>query len=126
MKYADLLAPVLALAALAASALVSPAQAAPANRCGWVINPTPGNWWLLDAQGEWTLAMQGGYQAPGMENLPDYEAGGWVKTNGFYGYGCGCMKVESNARTKKITRVYNGRPLPLARCRADRKLPRPD
>ena len=23
------------------------------NRCGWLVNPTPGNWWLTDRDGTW-------------------------------------------------------------------------
>src|SRR4051794_7098625 len=29
------------------------------RRCGWLSNPTPGNWWLFDGHGEWILATQG-------------------------------------------------------------------
>ena len=44
------------------------------KRCGWVVNPTPGNWWLTDSQGDWVLAFQGGEPSPGMELLPDISA----------------------------------------------------
>ena len=27
---------------------------------GWLQNPTPGNWWLVDRDGEWTIGTQGG------------------------------------------------------------------
>ncbi|HRB21197.1 MAG TPA: DUF4087 domain-containing protein [Nitrosomonas sp.] len=33
--------------------------------CGWFDNPTPANAWLTDHHGEWTIAVQGGYQAEG-------------------------------------------------------------
>src|SRR5262245_20967552 len=32
------------------------------RRCGWVDNPTPSNWWLVDRDGEWEIGLQGGYQ----------------------------------------------------------------
>ncbi|MFN3498292.1 MAG: DUF4087 domain-containing protein, partial [Pannonibacter indicus] len=41
--------------AVAASLLAAPASAAPENRCGWIVNPTPGNWWLTDRDGDWIL-----------------------------------------------------------------------
>lgn len=30
------------------------------NRCGWVDNPTPANWWLTDRDGEWVIGVPGG------------------------------------------------------------------
>ena len=59
----------LLIAALATSMVSLPlsAQRAPERRCGWLQNPTPANWWLVDRDGEWILGVQGGYQAPGMD-----------------------------------------------------------
>lgn len=96
------------------------------KRCGWIDNPTPANWWLTDAQGQWIISSQGGYQAPGMDNLPDMSTQGWVETNGAYGYGCGCMQVTTDRKSKRITRIYSATPIPMARCTADRKLPKAD
>ena len=100
--------------------------AAPATerRCGWLVNPTPGNFWLNDRHGEWTIGAQGGYQAPGMDNMPDMSTRGWVRTNGSYGYGCACMTVTTDARTRRITRIRSATPVPLRQCQADRRLPR--
>jgi Protein of unknown function (DUF4087) len=113
-----------ALLALSALAIASAAQAKPVTRCGWVQNPTPANWWLVDRAGEWTMGMQGGFQAKGMENLPDMTTKGWVETNGSYGYGCGCLRVDTDAKSKRITRIYSARAVPLKQCKADRALPR--
>jgi len=107
--------------ALLAAAPQSQAQ----TRCGWLVNPTPANWWLNDRDGEWTLAVQGGYQAPGMDEMPDMTTRGWVETNGHYGHGCACMRVTTNARTRQVTRILSARPVPLRQCAADRRLPRP-
>lgn len=96
------------------------------KRCGWIDNPTPANWWLTDAAGQWIISSQGGYQAPGMDNLPDMSTEGWVETNGYYGYGCGCMQVTTDRKTKRVTRIYSATPIPIKRCTADPKLPRPD
>lgn len=95
------------------------------RRCGWLSNPTPANYWLADRDGEWTLAAQGGYQAPGMDDLPDMTTRGWVSTNGSYGYGCACLTVSTDRRTMRVTRIFSATPVPLRQCRADRSLRRP-
>jgi hypothetical protein len=114
MKYAFLLVALL---------IATPAQAAE-RRCGWLQNPTPANWWLIDRDGEWTIGTQGGRQADGMDTMPDMSTKGWVKTNGPHGYGCTCMMVEVNRKDRLITRIYNATPIPLKKCRADRALPK--
>lgn len=111
----------------AAPAPALPAAAIkPAKICGWVVNPTPANWSIIDRRGEWTIGVQGGYQAPGNEKLPDYSVGEWVARNGSYGYGCGCITADVNARTKRVTRIYGATQSKLAVCKADRKLPKPE
>jgi uncharacterized protein DUF4087 len=111
----------LLLAALLAAA---PAAAAPQTRCGWLQNPTPANWWLIDRDGEWLIGAQGGYQAPGMDDMPDMSSGGWVEVNGHHGYGCACLSVTTDTRSRRIARIVSARPLPLRQCRADPRLPR--
>ncbi|HEX6661204.1 MAG TPA: DUF4087 domain-containing protein [Sphingomicrobium sp.] len=113
-----------AISLLMIIAAAAPAQAAE-RRCGWLANPTPANWWLTDRAGEWIIGVQGGYQAPGMDNLPDMSTKGWVNTNGSYGYGCACMTVQTNQQTKYVTRIISAKPVPLAQCRGDPKLPHP-
>jgi Protein of unknown function (DUF4087) len=102
-----------------------PSPAAGALRCGWFQNPSPGNWYLTDRDGDWTLAMQGLYDAPGFDRLPAMDRYGWVKTNLEYGYSCGCIKMDVNRKIRKVTRVYSGYPIPMSRCRNDKLLPRP-
>lgn len=107
----------------AAAPATSPARG---QRCGWIHNPTPANWWLVDRDGQWEIGSQGGYQAPGMDRIPDLSESRWVVTNGAsYGHGCVCMTADVNPRTKRVTRIYSVRQQSLAVCRADRKLPRP-
>ncbi|MET1112708.1 MAG: DUF4087 domain-containing protein, partial [Allosphingosinicella sp.] len=104
------------------------AVAAPAKgerRCGWLSNPTPANWWLTDADGEWILGTQGGDQAPGMDEMPDMSVAGWVETNGHYGYGCACMTITADG-DGRVTRIADAKPRPLKQCQADRKLPKPE
>jgi hypothetical protein len=95
------------------------------RRCGWLSNPTPGNWWLFDGHGEWILATQGSEPAPGMEDMPDMSIAGWVETNGHYGYGCACMTISYDPATHRVTRIADAKPKPLKQCRADKGLPRP-
>lgn len=106
------------------AALAMAPAAAPERRCGWLQNPTPANWWLIDRDGEWLLAAQGGYQAPGMDIMPDMSARGWIEVNGHHGYGCACMNVTTDRRAMRITRLFSATPLPLSQCRSDRRLPR--
>ena len=106
-------------------AAAAPAGPAAERRCGWLYNPTPANWWLVDRDGEWLLGAQGGYQAPGMDRLPDMTTRGWEATNGNYGRGCACLTVAVDRRSRRVTRIDSGEPAPLRQCRADPRLPRP-
>jgi hypothetical protein len=93
------------------------------RRCGWLHNPTPANWWLVDNDGEWLIGAQGGYQAPGMDRMPDMTTLGWVRTNGNYGHGCACMDVAVDRASRRVTRIEMARPQPLRDCRTDPHLP---
>lgn len=90
------------------------------NRCGWFINPTPSNAWLIDRDAEWTISIQGGYQAEG--DWPDIPASQWIKTNVHYGYGCACMRVIVNKADETILKIKSSNPRPLSACRKDRFL----
>ncbi len=124
MRRALLLLPALLLTATAAEA-----QRGSETRCGWLVNPTPGTYWLVDRDTRWNdgwlMSAQGGYRARGMDNVPDMTTNGWVNTNGNYGYGCACMRVRTDRRNRQITQIYSARPVPLNQCRSDRRLPRP-
>lgn len=109
------------LAALAFLALPAVAQAAE-NRCGWIQNPTPGNWWLDDAEDTWTIRTQGSEDEPeGMDLIPDISERDYVRTNGNYGYACACMKVDTDD-DGQITQIYSFKQLKLAQCRNDKAL----
>jgi hypothetical protein len=92
------------------------------KRCGWFVNPTPANAWLLDRHGEWTIGVQGGYQADG--DWPAFTDKQWVETNGHYGHGCACLDVESDQASKKILRILKSQPKSLSDCRNDNALPK--
>ena len=113
------------VALLASLGLFNQSPAGAERRCGWLSNPTPANYWLSDRDGEWTIMVQGGYQAAGWDEMPDMTTRGWVETNGHYGYGCACMTVRTDRRTRRVTRLYSATPVPLRQCRNDRTLRRP-
>lgn len=98
------------------------------TRCGWFDNPTPSNAWLTDADGQWAIATQGAYNAmgdwPAVENIDDEAM--FVRTNGgSYGYSCACLTVKTIRDEKTIVKIENAKTLPLAKCRADKKLKEP-
>lgn len=92
------------------------------KRCGWFVNPTPGNAWLIDRDGEWIIGTQGGNQAEG--DWPSFKNSQWVKTNGNYGYGCACMNVTANSE-KEVSEIKNAKAQALSICRKDRSLKEP-
>ncbi|MDH4412245.1 MAG: DUF4087 domain-containing protein [Rhizobium sp.] len=104
------------------------------NRCGWVQNPTPGNYWLDDGEGSWMMMAQGSDVEPlGMENMPDFTTGDFVQTNGYYGYACGCIEAETERSSDfgdsfvgRISAIYSVKQLPISQCRADKALRAPE
>ena len=99
-------------------------------RCGWIENPTPGDLFLIDKDATWTITSQGqaeGPDAAGVDNIPDGDPKQFVDTSrgAGHGYSCGCLSVETSAKDKRITKVISGKALPLAKCKADKALPKP-
>jgi len=86
------------------------------RRCGWLENPTPANYSLADNDGNWRIAIQGGYQAEGFENLPDVNPSEIERTNGNYGRSCACLDVEVDYAPRIINYIAGGESLPLAAC----------
>lgn len=105
--------------------LVSAQGAFAETRCGWLENPTPGNWWLLDKDDSWTLMQQGGYQADGMDMIGDISAGDYVATNGNYGYACACLDVETNAEASRVVVIHGFKQLKMSKCTNDKALTPP-
>ncbi|QPH54560.1 DUF4087 domain-containing protein [Pontivivens ytuae] len=105
--------------------------------CGWYVNPTPGNHWLVDADGTWTLSTQGGERVPGFDALPETSfdfAGEWrpsfvelgngdVVAHPSYGRGCACIAAARGEIAGTLRRIDTLEPLPLVRCDADPALP---
>ena len=119
MRYPITIAAVL----IAGSALAQPAWSE--TRCGWLQNPTPGNYFLLDSQSEWIASAQGGYEAKGMDNVPDISVREYVRTNGNHGYACVCMNVSVDVQSKRIINIESVSQKRLDDCRRDPKLPKP-
>lgn len=94
------------------------------NRCGWYENPTPGNHWLTDKDGTWIIGAQGGFQADG-DYPPAFSDAQWVKTNINYGYGCACLRVQTDKQEKRILKVVSATARPLSACRKDKALKEP-
>ena len=95
------------------------------TRCGWINNPTPGNYWITDNAGDWIISSQGGYEATGAElTYPADYSENYVHTNGSYGYWCGCVSASTNTDDfKKIVEIFSSSALPLAQCLSDKNLP---
>jgi len=92
------------------------------TRCGWLDNPTPGNVTLTDKDGEWVIAVQGGYRAEGADDLPDFNRE-WVAIGaGSYGYGCACARSRSMSRSGKYCCCGGSRSFRW-RAAGDKKLP---
>ncbi|MGO1073088.1 DUF4087 domain-containing protein [Lysobacter sp. CA199] len=113
------------LAAAGANGKPASGKAAVEHRCGWFVNPSPANAWLIDRDGEWVVAMQGGHQADGDWPPPIAEKE-WVQYGGnSYGYGCACMKVRTDRKHMRIERIVSSQGKTLAQCRRDRALTEP-
>lgn len=98
------------------------------RRCGWLANPTPGNWWLIDADGTWTLSSQGDDNATTtavMDRVPAFDADEFVSTGRYYGHGCACLTVATDPDEDRVLAIGTSRRLPLATCEADPSLPAP-
>lgn len=109
----------------AALAVALAPMASAETRCGWLENPTPGNWWLIDREDTWTIMAQGGYEADGMDLIGDISAGDYVRENGDYGYACACMDVVLDRDASRIAVIHSFRQVRLSKCRNDKALPPP-
>ena len=108
-------------------AVATPGFAAAAHpvqtRCGWFDNPTPGNAWLIDRDGEWTVSLQGGAEAEGP--WPDFSPAQWTATNGPHGHGCACLVARVDPGERRVLRILQARARPAAACRAEPGLKEP-
>lgn len=104
-------------------ALASVSVAASADtRCGWILNPTPGNTALIDGDGDWVVSVQGGYQAQGVLNA-NVSTDQFIEVNGNYGYYCGCISGKFDNKAKLVKRIDSDSVKPLKACLMDSKIP---
>ncbi len=96
------------------------------TRCGYVVNPTPGNYWLTDGQGDWIMTTQGDDRDPGMDQVPDLSEHDYVKTNGAYGYACGCIGGAFDVKSMQVVKIDTFKQKVLSACRKDKKLKVPE
>ncbi len=92
----------------------------PARRCGWWDNPTPGNASLTDRDGEWTVAMQGMYEAAG--DGPRFSPAQEAPRGASHTHGCACLSVRADRASMFVYSIADAKPLALSVCRADPKL----
>ena len=85
------------------------------RRCGWWDNPSPGNVWLTDRQGQWTVAMQGVYEAAG--DGPAFAPSQLAPRDAPHGHGCACMMVRADLASRLVYDFYEAKALPLKSCR---------
>ncbi len=98
------------------------------RRCGWLANPTPGNWWLVDADRTWTLSARGDDNpavTAVMDRVPGFDTDEFVSTGSYYGYGCACLTVTTDPNQGRVLAIGTSKRLPLATCEADPALPSP-
>jgi hypothetical protein len=107
----------LGVAGISSHSTIVEAQTRTVLRCGWFSNPTPANAWLIDRDGEWTIGIQGGYQAEG--DWPNIADSQWVKTNVHYGYGCACIKATVDRKQERVIKIVSSYGKTLAACRKD-------
>lgn len=91
------------------------------TRCGWLDNPTPGNYSFYDRDGEWVIGVQGDYQVENFE-APAFGKQ-WVNFfNGSYGYGCACFQMTTDKETSRVLEIRKSYSRPLSVCRKDKAL----
>ncbi|MBO1111831.1 DUF4087 domain-containing protein [Bordetella petrii] len=82
------------------------------TRCGWIENDMPSGMSLTDKDGNWTIATMT-EAASGFEQymppINKQEA-------------CGCLVVDTDSVTRRITTIYGGKVLQYKICKADEAL----
>jgi len=89
----------------------------PTRLCGWWDNPTPGNVWLHDRSGEWTIAMQGMFEASG--EWPQFQQGEKLPVGAPHGYGCACITARVDQASKFVYSFTEAQALQPKVCRSD-------
>ncbi len=97
---------------LSASLLCPQFASAAQTRCGWIENDMPSSLTLDDREGTWTIVSID-KQADGFaDHMPDTNKGD----------SCGCLSVEADKATMRITKVLGGKLKPVSACQRDKSL----
>lgn len=59
-----------------------------------------------------------------MDRVPGFDPEQFVSTGSYYGYGCACLNVATDAAQGRITAIATSQRLPLATCKTDKSLPK--
>ena len=89
----------------------------PTRLCGWWDNPTPGNAWMHDRSGEWTIAMQGMFEANG--DWPHFKRGEQLPVGAPHGHGCACITARVDRASRFVYSFTDAQALPPKVCRTD-------
>jgi antitoxin component YwqK of YwqJK toxin-antitoxin module len=81
------------------------------KRCGWIENDMPSGLTLKDRDGTWSISSADS-QADGLSQMPDTNKGD----------SCGCLTIETNRQSMRVTKVLGGKILAVATCQRDRSL----
>ncbi|MFU1980272.1 DUF4087 domain-containing protein [Bordetella hinzii] len=104
----------IAFVLLAASSLIGAPSFAQdrESRCGWIENDMPSGMTLTDKDGNWTIATMT-YAADGFdEHMPEVNAQ----------EACGCLDVEVDKASKRVTRLFGGKVIQKKVCASDPSL----
>ncbi len=81
-------------------------------RCGWIENDMPSSLTLSDREGTWAIAS--------IDQQADGFGGHMPGTN--KGDSCGCLSVETDKASMRITKVLAGKLKPVSACQRDKSL----
>lgn len=116
---------------------LSAANAMAEMRCGWVQNLIPGNWSLVDGDGQWDVYVTGEheYGASGneiVENLKvpkdQFIVSKIVEGATGTGYYCGCITGDTaniDGLRKMFTKIVSAKANTLKACLQDTNVPPP-
>ena len=104
-----------------------PAWSADEHHCGWLANLAYQDWWLADADHKWLISEPDGYEAEGIEKMPDITTGEYTATTdtGNYGYTCACVHGSTETDASRFSRIIWVEPKEMAQCESDLNLPPP-
>jgi Protein of unknown function (DUF4087) len=87
-------------------------------RCGWWDNPTPGNVFFTDRDGDWTFAMQAMYEAEGRFWV-DYKPAEGAPRGASHEHVCVCGRMQLDPDSRLARSVTDLHARPLKACRTD-------